>query len=249
MPRGALLTGAAGGILGSITGITGVLWIIVNINFAVDIYNYSEMLGLFSQLYGLWALAMIPYPSSGFLFSTLTLLLAIFIIVSCILLGAGFYGTYQAGGGVMGVVGLIFGIIGGSAGGLFILLGNFITSAKLVPLFVVPIFEGFEGIIPYPVFTPNTPIIWLGLMVLTVSFILLGVSSIVVREITANSSASMAAGILSIIGACFLVLYVLMQFEFPPLAILAGILTLVGFILIFVAFVIWAVVFATSRDI
>ncbi|MFB0563441.1 MAG: hypothetical protein ACETWM_19760 [Candidatus Lokiarchaeia archaeon] len=249
MAKAYMLTGMAGGIIGSITGIIGLIWCLISITSAIDIYNYIQMLFVNSQMVGILALVFFPYPSSIYLFTTFSFILATLLLVSLILVGLGFYGTYRAGAGAMGVVGLIFGIIGGVAGPLFIFLGNIMTGIELVPLFVAPILDPWAGLLLFPLSVPNYGFIWLGMMVLTITFILLGSSSIAVREMTNSPSATLAAGILSIIGSCFLILYLLVQNSVPILVIIGGILTLVGFILIFVAFILWSVVFFTSRDI
>lgn len=149
----------------------------------------------------------------------------------------------------MGIVGLIFGMIGGVIGPLFILLGNIFTSTMVVPVFIAPLFDPFAGVLLVTLSVPSYIVIWLGMMVLTVTFILLGSSSIAVRETTNSSSAALAAGILSIIGACFLAFYIFVQGYVPILAIIGGIFALTGFTLIFVAFILWTVVFFSSRDI
>nr|MDO8079480.1 hypothetical protein [Candidatus Freyarchaeota archaeon] len=98
-----------------------------------------------------------------------------------------------------------------------------------------------------PVSTPNYGFIWIGFIILTVTFIMLGAASIAVRGETGNSSASTSAGIVGIIGACFLVPFGLIMVV-PAVPWLAGVFTLVGFALIMVAFILWAVVFFSSRE-
>nr|MDO8081400.1 hypothetical protein [Candidatus Freyarchaeota archaeon] len=147
--------------------------------------------------------------------------------MSGVLTGVGFYGMYQAGGGAMGVVGLIFGIIGGTAGSLLLILGNILGT-------------------PLTLFAsePNYLFIWIGMIILGVSFILLGVTSRVVRGSTTRPSAAAAAGTLSIIGGCFFFPYILDWL----LRIAGGIFTLIAFVLVLSAFIIWAAVFFGSRN-
>ena len=95
--------------------------------------------------------------------------------------------------------------------------------------------------------TPNYGFIWLGFIILAVSFIVLSAASIAIRNGTANSSAAVAAGIVGIIGACFLVPFILVV-VLPGIPWLAGVFTLIGFALIFVSFILWAVVFFSSRE-
>jgi len=238
LSRGALLTGTAGGIIGTITAGIGVIWCIIDIllyaalmtyiNFAIQFYEFGFIFLLMHNYLGYYLLMILMVaatPTSSLaLFFVFSLLLGVLLIVSCILTGVGFYGVYKAGGGAMGVVGLIFGIIGGVLGGLLILLGN---------MLMTPVTIGASE--------PNYLFIWIGFIILALAFILMGTASIVVRDATANSSASVAAGILSIIGACLFFPYIL--------GILGDIMALIGFGLIFVAFILWAVVFYSSRNI
>ncbi len=103
----------------------------------------------------------------------------------------------------MGLVGLIFSSIGITLGALLIIIGN-LTTEYTEYMWVqtcVPIFF----IWPIPVSSPNFPATWIGFAVMGLALILLGSASIAVREMTGNPSASLAAGILSIIGAGFFI--------------------------------------------
>ncbi len=235
MSRGALQTGAVGGIIGALTSFVGILWSIIYFVFASELVNYISNM-IFSILIGPLILLANPYPASGSLFSILSFILAILILLTGILIGIGFYGTYKIGGGAMGVVGLIFGIIGGALGDLFIMLGNLLPIKDYFPILtsITPPL----GIFVIPITYPHFLIIWIGFMILGVAFILLGSASITVREMTMHPSASSAAGILSIIGGA---------------VFLAGVfffifLIIIGFILIFAASIIWTVVFYSSRE-
>ncbi len=245
MSRAAFYTGGTGGILGSLMGVTGILWCIYNITYLMDLYRYV------SDFFDYWffldefAYFFLPVHSSGSWFGVISIILVILLIVSGILTGIGFYGAYRTGGGAMGVVGLIFGSAGITLGALFILLGIAAQELKTPYPWMYPFYYYPFGYL-LPLFGPNFLYIWLGLVILAVTFILLGVSSIVVRESTGNSSASLAAGILSIIGACFLVPYVLVWIDI--IAILGCIFALIGFVLIMVAFILWAAVFFSSRN-
>ncbi|MEM2144858.1 MAG: hypothetical protein QW279_05825 [Candidatus Jordarchaeaceae archaeon] len=241
MSREAMLAGTTGGIIGTIMGVIGVVWSLVSIAFAVDYSNYS-LISLFSQWLGVGVLGL-PYPSSSFLVLVCSIVLGSFLIVSCTLLGVGFWGVYKAGGGAMGMVGLVFGVVGGTVGGLLIILGPLMVGIQVIVIFLTPLSTGFEGVFPVFLSSPNYVFLGIGVVILVVTFILLGLSSIVVRNMTENSAASTAAGILSIIGGCLLIFYTLVQGYAPSLAVLGGFLTLVGFILIFTAFILWTIVF------
>jgi hypothetical protein len=196
MGRGALLTGVAGGIIGTIAAVIGIVWFIFAFFIGPELF-------------------IVPYV--GFIYTGpsalaigISILFVALIIVACILTGIGFYGMYTAGGGAMGIVGLIFGIIGGVAAGILFLIGTFL---------------------PYDPFSYYTPILawgWIGLIILGVSFIIMGSASIVVREYSMHSGTAVAAGILSIIGGSCLIVYII---------------SFIGFVLLFVAFLLWAIVF------
>jgi hypothetical protein len=156
-------------------------------------------------------------------------------MVGGILTGVGFYGVYKAGGGAMGLVGLISGTIGGVAGGIFLILGNVLQIQSNLGLGLDIIFTSM----------PNYVYVFIGLAVLGGTLILLGVASIAVRDMTAHSSASAAAGNLSSVGGCFLFPYIL---SYLLASVIGDILALVAFSLILSAFTIWAAVFHGSRN-
>nr|MDO8080408.1 hypothetical protein [Candidatus Freyarchaeota archaeon] len=186
MSRGALLTGTAGGIIGTITSALGFIWYIV--------YLYI------AQRYT-WILFVPVYTGPSTLVIAFTILFLALLLVSCVLTGVGFYGLYAIGGSSMGIVALIFGIIGGAS---FLVL-------ELIDLFT------------------NNPILFLiGVIILIISFIIIGAASITLREVTTRPGAALAAGILSIIGGVLLI-------------------GLLGFPLLFVAFLLWAIVFHTTE--
>ncbi|MFB0560366.1 MAG: hypothetical protein ACETWM_03865 [Candidatus Lokiarchaeia archaeon] len=133
----------------------------------------------------------------------LVIIVATLFVVTCILVGIGFYGIGQIGGGAMGTAALIVGIVLGSAAGILLILGVYVFSLLSTISYVV----------------------------LGVTFIIFGAASISMREFTMRPSASMAAGIIGIIGGV--------------LVILLGVL---GGALMFVSFIIWAIVFYSSRE-
>ncbi|MGQ9722716.1 MAG: hypothetical protein ACUVXA_15505 [Candidatus Jordarchaeum sp.] len=200
MGRGALLTGVAGGIIGTIASVAGIAWLII-------------WLFVPPQYILLPYFTLLPVGPSP-LYIGVSILFAALIVVACILTGVGFYGMYTVGGSSMGIVALIFGIIGGVAFGILLLLD---------------ILLGYGGIFYY---SPITIFSIIGSIILGVIFIIIGSASIVVREYTMHSGSAVAAGILSIIGGCFVILYI------------GGI---IGYPLLFVAFLLWAIVFYTTE--
>ncbi|WXG42278.1 MAG: hypothetical protein WED07_16185 [Candidatus Freyarchaeum deiterrae] len=237
MPRTALLTGSVGGVFGAIAGSIGVIWSIVDLVYVmelaramkdslltiVDIFRYSPTLMFF---YG-----SSFAPING-LFFEFSLILAILLIAGGIFTGVGFYGVRKAGAGTMGSVGLVSGIIGGTAGGLFLILGNLIPASLNLAYFVT-------------ISVPNYLLIFIGFAILGVSLILMGVSSIVVRYVTEHSSAAVVAGVLSIVGGCLLPFYIATSL----ISIGGDLMVLTGFAFIISAFTIWAIVFYRSRNI
>ena len=186
MSRGALLTGTAGGIIGTITSALGVVWYIL--------FLYIE------ERYT-WMLFVPVYTGPSTLFIVITILFLALLLVSLVLTGIGFYGLHAIGGSSMGIVALIFGIIGGAS---FLVL-------ELIDLFT------------------NNPLLFLiGLVILIISFIIIGAASITLREVTTRPGVTLAAGILSIIGGVLLI-------------------GLFGYPLLFVAFLLWAIVFYTTE--
>nr|MDO8080411.1 hypothetical protein [Candidatus Freyarchaeota archaeon] len=169
MSRGALLTGTAGGIIGTIASVVGIIWTIL-------------------FFIGTRVIFIPPFPLFYIGPSTLQIFLTIIFVallaVSCILTGVGFYGMSTVGGGAMGVVGLIFGIIGGVGSAILILVG--LTTQP----------SGFTLVMNQSYMLWNL----FGFIILAVSFIIMGSASIVLREWTPYSGTAVAAGILSIIG-------------------------------------------------
>ncbi|WXG41796.1 MAG: hypothetical protein WED07_13700 [Candidatus Freyarchaeum deiterrae] len=233
-----LLSGAVGGIVGTVTAAFGIIWVFITYSFLTDMNNYlgqwsSYLIPIFEPGYGGLQPTSPPlYSPSWFSFSVSSFILAILLIVTGVLIGIGFYGIHKSGGGAMSVVGLIFSIIVIAGGALLIIMGNLTTGYMYANLMVE-----MQAVPFLPVPTPNFPLIWIGFFILGVAFILVGSASYSVRDMTDSPGASSAAGILSIIGAMFFILggvwYVLL---------------IVGFGLIFISFILWAVVFYSSRN-
>ncbi|MFB0561450.1 MAG: NosD domain-containing protein [Candidatus Lokiarchaeia archaeon] len=241
LPRDAFLAGTVGGIIGAITAVTGVIWVLKVNTFLTEINIYLGQLSYYLNMLVPWMglhylyhgepLLLYFYPSAS-LFVKLSFLMSISLIVTSILIGIGFYGTYKAGGGAMGIVGLIFSILGITSGALLIILGT-LTTGYMYAAYQ----EGMtsESFLPVP--TPNFLIIWIGFMILGLTFIILGSASISVRYMTEKPATSFAAGNLSILSALF---FIIGGFIYPTILI-------ISFGLIFVAFILWVVVFFSSR--
>lgn len=245
MARGAVLTGTAGGIIGFAAAGLGILWSMVFMMFAVDLSNYIQYLRASNTPL---IIILFFYPSSSVLFSNLLLMVSLFLIVALVLSGVGFFGVSKIGGDPIGIVGLVFAVAGSAAGVLFIIMGVLTPAYEYVLLlylyYIYPVFYPVYISVPVPI--PNYLLIWIGFIILTVTFIVLGVASIALRGVTANPSASTSAGIVGVIGACFLVSFGLIM-AVPAVPWLAGVFTLIGFALIMVNFLLWTVVFYSCR--
>lgn len=246
MTRGAFYAGTVGAILGSITGAIGLIWCVYNIRYIMDLDQYLLYLANWSRIVSyLFAYFTAPVHTSLALFNLLSVILIILLIVSGIFTGLGFFGTYRTGGGAMGIVGLISAITGITIGASFIFLG--VSTLKINPFLFSSLDVSFMFV--SVLFGPTFFDVWRGLIVLAITFIVLGVSSIAVRNSTMNSSASLAAGILSIIGACFFFPYgLVLLVDVIMIEILGCIFAFISFALILVAFILWAVVFFSSRN-
>jgi hypothetical protein len=248
MSRSALLTGTAGGAIGAIMAIMGMVWSIVTILLTGEI---NQNIGAASLLSWIPILAYTISLSMYLWFFVFSLILAILLVVSGILLGVGFYGLHTAGGGPMGVVGLILGIVGSSAGAALIILGSLLPNQIFVPSYIIGSPYFVSSNIPIPSFL----FIWIGVIILAGTFIVLGVASIATRRVTNRTGLAATSGILSIVGGAFLFLYTLFAIGTTSLGFLsligatamAGIFfTLIGFLLLFIAFLMWSVVFYSS---
>lgn len=216
MGRGALLAGMAGGIMGTVA---------VVVSFTQGIISFYEK--TFPN--PIFVYTFYWEPSTATIF--ITILFVALLVVSCILTGLGFYGMYTVGGGAMGIVGLIFGIMGGAATAILALGASTAFTARGV--YYYPITIGWiVELIPY--YPPLGLWDWIGFIMLGVSFVIMGCASIVVREYTMHSGTMVAAGILSIIGGSTLIF----------------IFNLIGLALMFmfVAFLLWAIVFYTTKQ-
>nr|MDO8081071.1 hypothetical protein [Candidatus Freyarchaeota archaeon] len=244
MSRRALLTGVVGGIIGAITAALGVIWSLVyKGSFPIPVYGGILSVPLYAGFVLIPFLIVFEPYAYGSLFGIFSFVLAIFLIVTCILICVGFYGTHKIGGGAMGKAGLIFSILGITSGALLILIGY------LTPTFETKLYTwlGLTEASPswtfYLAFKPNWLMFGTGLIALCITFILLGVASISVREVTEKPSALYAAGILSILGAVAFIIGGIVGIIVSNITI-----AFIGFGLIFVAFILWTVVFYSSRN-
>ena len=216
------------------------IWSIVNTLFLQDFSFYVLYLQtdvLLVYFYVVFPMFGVEYPPSGFYLTVFSFVLAVLLIVSLVLSGVGFYGVYRRGGGGAGVLALIAAITGGTLGATLTTLGNITGNHSIIPCFCS---NGGTYFFNLPVYVgPNYLFVWVGMLVVAVTFILLGSASIAVRASTATPSVALKAGIISIIGACFL--------GFPPIPWL-WFFWLLAFTLMLVAFVLWTVVFYSSRE-
>ncbi|WXG39687.1 MAG: hypothetical protein WED07_02445 [Candidatus Freyarchaeum deiterrae] len=259
MSRRALLTGTAGGITGAITAAIGVVWGFVLPQFyneihifAVDVSYYTTY--LFNQPTQLWYehvypfIFLSPYLPSASLFGALSFVLSILLIATSILIGVGFLGTYKIGGGAMGVIGLILSVLGITSGALLIIMGNLTTGYTAAWMMM-----GESSYPLFPILIPNFSVIWIGFLVLGFTFFLLGWTGISVRKATAKPAASAVAGVLSIINALVFIGAILLisrfsYVDYSALVVFPIVGLIIGFGAMLVAFILWAWVFYSSRN-
>lgn len=259
MGGGPLLAGTAGGIVGAITVVVGIVWSIAYIELVmVDVLVYGVPVYYDYYWSALPALMIyyLPYPFSNIwssLFLEFSIILALLFFATGILTRIGFKGMSKSEGVEMGV----FGSAGLNLGALTLLMGSMTQSievySQLLPSFSDPFMNYFVLLIS----APNWFLIKFGFLILGLSFIILGSASWYMRKDTAHVLASAATGVLSIIGAILLIIGSLISptlvtrlyQETENILWLTGpVLTIVGFIIIFAALIIWTVVFYTSRD-
>ncbi|MEM3526368.1 MAG: hypothetical protein QXV37_03050, partial [Candidatus Jordarchaeaceae archaeon] len=238
------LAGTAGGVMGAITAVTGIIWVIMVNAFLTEINTYLAQLSYFLMIlipiswfysypYHGYIYPLVPFYPSAYLFGTVSSLLSIFLIATGVLIGVGFYGIHKISERRTGIVVLIFSIIGVTAGALLIIMGNLVTGYMYAHVAIELTSSPF-----LPVPTPDFNIIWIGFVILGFTFIVLGSTSTSIREMTQKPSASNAAGILSIIAA---IIFSIGGFLWPVILV-------VGFILIFVASLLWTVVFFSFQE-
>ena len=112
---------------------------------------------------------------------------------------------------------------GGGMGIASLIIGIILGSATGILL--------LAGAFTVSLFDSSTLLVLLSTITLAVTFIIFGSASIVMREVTMRSSAMMAAGIIGIIGG-----------------VLVFLIGLIGYPIMFVSFIIWAIVFYSSRE-
>jgi len=253
LSRAHLISGAVGGIIGAVTAGVGMVWSVANTLFLIDFLHYVTYLKFNSVFFGFLSTFIVQYPPSGFSFNVLSYVLAILLVVSFILSGVGFYGVYRGGEGSAGLLSLTIGIPGGTLGAILLILGNTLQQMEYVIINYCPSLY-YICVGPFFVYEPNYLLIWIGMVVLAITFILFGSVSVAVSGSTASPQVALAAGILSIIGACLLFPYGLSAVGhgvFPaynPVSVVGSIFAFLGFAVILVAFVLWAVVFYSSKE-
>ena len=245
LSRDAFLTGAVGGIMGTVTAVVGIVWVINVHNFLAEINNYLAQLSYYSFILAPWMSfqsylyhgepIMLPlFYSSVPLFLELSFIMYILLIATSFLIGIGFCGTHEIGVGAANIIGSVLGIIGIILGALLIIMGNLTVGYEYAS---APVEMTSVPFLPVP--TPNFQLMWIGFMVLGFAFIVLGLTSYSMRDMTNSPNASKFAGVLCVIGAVF---FIAGGFLWP-------LILLVGFALILLAFILWSMVFYSSREI
>ncbi len=261
--RRTLLAGTAGGILGAITAVVGIMWEIIGVTASSREFLVFSKYFTYPFLELFFAAYYTPYPSSSTSapFPEFSIILAVLLIVTGVLTGMGFYYAYEKKGasvvGLIGSLGIALGALPLIWGSLTPMLGALFQSNMYGVVFgIIGGYNAFQWV--NLISEPNWYIIRPGFIILGISFILLGYANIAAREeISAKRSASTAAGVLSILGAIpFLIGGLLFQsyaaylssYILAFLSVISVISIFVGFVIIFAAFIPLAVVFYTSRE-
>lgn len=246
----AIITGTFGSVSGIVATIVGILWNIRYFEFigahdsAVIVQNLP---GLYSSfLERAIHLAFFQNIHVGNLLSglqSLTVILALLLFLTLILTSIGLYGLSKIEGKVMGIVSLVIGIIAAVLV-LLLLISGAVTGYNTPT--VVSIFISIyapELITQFPISVivlaggvphVNIALLSSGLLVVGVTLIIFGVSFINVREGLDSPNLSLVTGILSIIVRVLLFFMVL--------------LASLAFIVLFVVFIMAALVFFQSRE-
>ncbi len=210
MSRRLMLTGTVGGVIGTITGSIGILWIATYFIFLNKLsYEYTFSVICFLYLFGPF-IGQFFFPSlfPAFLelvFLILTILLGISLIITSIMVGLGFYGLSEQGAGGIGGAALITGVSGTSVAAILLVLADTVFREfhlSSLYLFYYPYY--YYPIYLY-IYTPGSLFIWYSLIVLGITFFVLGLVSVLARDSTPSLNSAVAAGILSIIGGILLI--------------------------------------------
>ncbi|MFB0561138.1 MAG: hypothetical protein ACETWM_07975 [Candidatus Lokiarchaeia archaeon] len=247
MYRRAFLAGTVGGIIGAITAVIGMMWSVMTI-FKPNPFDIIPAYASYTTIahYLMWAVIQSDWL---FNFFVLSIIFSIFLMVSGVLLGAGFFGFYSVTNDEQAVAGPIVSLLGFAFVAFFIILGFMQPIIELKTWvyrghYAMPILEPLTQTI---VITPNYFFFSIGILALFITLIALGVISIAMRDTTMVPTVSSSSGIISIIGALFLVPYfLLLTSYFAVIGIISG---FIGLILLLVAFILWTVVFFNSRNI
>ncbi|MEM3586019.1 MAG: hypothetical protein QXO71_01740 [Candidatus Jordarchaeaceae archaeon] len=253
----SIIAGIFGSVIGIVLTIVGILWILqYNIvlseyQSAVNLQNIFFFIGdiVGTRIFILYFFQNLSVSNAITSFTGITGLLVILLIPTLILLGVGLYGLGKIEGKAMGIVSLIFGIIGAVLATILLLEGaasggTTITAASLWimmnsgPLFLFgttpPLIKFVFLIDMLGVPTVNTGLLWLGLLVLGITITIFGATFILVREGLESPGLSVATGVLFILAGIFLFLGVLLPW--------------LSFIFLFVALIMAALVFFGSRE-
>jgi hypothetical protein len=232
----AFTTGLVGGIIGAITAGTGIVWSIIYYLLIIDKLNYMN------YLYIAVILKTPPIQSTqaDILLHIITIIFAVLLIVTGVLIGIGYYGYYSAEGQKIGLVALVTGIIGPLAAGILLILGTMvIRTVQLIARSTTDF--SFFWLIYFPGLAA-----WIGLVFLAATFIIFGSTSIITRKSSPKPGIATVAGILSLIGGSLIIFmdeysYI---FLYGNLTIFFGPL---GFGLLFISMILWTIMFYSTR--
>jgi len=158
----------------------------------------------------LWPLWMVIDSFAWYLVLITGLVL---LLIGSIFVGIAYYAFYRHFDHSMGIAGLIFGII---------------CSVSLLVFAAIGMFPSGPSIYPYYLSPFSWVLYWLGVLLFGTMLVIWGIANMVVRKSTSMPGLSLAAGIVLIIGGCFVASFLL---------------TFVGFILLLTSQIMNTIVF------
>ncbi|MFB0562840.1 MAG: hypothetical protein ACETWM_16705 [Candidatus Lokiarchaeia archaeon] len=270
-------SGVTGGVLGIITAIVGLLWIVVLLSFIPDLMNYANIVNFMagppifglSVYNGIIASLIVPYPTSYNLLVMMSIIVVVPLMVFGASIGLGFRRLLK--GGAVGSLYFACGLVGLLIAVVLILMGVMFQTTIIHQFLIL---HGLTAIFT-PIRIPEFLYTWMGLIVLGIVLIILGVASVRVRHSVERRDSALAAGALSIVsGAVFtlhvfaLIIYSIQLAFFSEMLLMALILpigismtgvvlsgvglsiilSLIGFGILLVVSVLWTRIFLATNS-
>jgi len=252
--------GVTGGVIGTLTAITGFAWTMTYLLVVTELLNYFPILSYVSSLlfftYGSYASTIVTLlvlsPSSLNLFLTSSVALAVLVFIFGTTIGFGFRNLYSKSSSSTGLVYFVAISVGTLFAGILIAMGGWFQTAIVQVQYVSGVGVNF-----IPLRFPATSNTLIGEILLGAVLIVIGVASIRIRKSVERRKSALAAGVLSVIGGADFALHFIINMlstgqvatassygfsvssALIPGFILFTIFTLIGFGLLLVASILW----------